>query len=111
MSLFFAYRGKGITKTIVIKDANGDAVTPGDSDKVRATIGREGETAVLTVTSGTDTANGSSLTKGATNYLRLDADDLSFAAGAYTLTVDFYDAADAAEWKTVSREVFYLENI
>jgi len=109
MSLVYAYRGKGISHDIVIVDRNGNTITPGGSDLVRATIGHQGQTAKLTVTSGTPTANGSSFTKGSTNRLRLDASDLSFPAGTYNLDVELFDHSDAAEWKLVSRQVFCLE--
>ena len=97
MSLIYAYKNRGFSRDITIQDVDGDDITPGDSDKLRATIGREGEIAKLTITSGTDTANGSSFTPGATSRLRIDASDLDFAYGVYTLFIDFYDAADAAE--------------
>jgi len=68
----------------------------------------------LEVTSGTPTANGSTFSKNTpssgVNRLRLDASDLSFDAGTYTLRVDYFDNADAAEWKNVDREVFVMEN-
>lgn len=110
MSLVYAYKSRGLSKDITILDADGAAVTPGSSDKIRATIGREGETAKLTVTSDAPTDNGSNFTKGAVNRLRLDALDLAFEPGAYTLMIDLYDAADSAEWKTVSRQVLVLED-
>jgi hypothetical protein len=110
MSLVYAYKDLGLSRDITIQDVNGDDITPGDSDKLRASIGRLGETAKLTITSGTSTPNGSSFTAGATSRLRIDASDLDFASGVYTLFVDFYDAADAAEWKNVSRQVFCLED-
>ncbi len=109
MSLILAYQNRGLTRDITIQDVNEATITPGDSDKIRAIIGREGEAAKLTVTSDTPTTNGSSFTKGAANRLRLDADDLSFDPGVYTLQIDFYDAADIQEWKVVSRQCFYLE--
>ena len=110
MSLFYVYKNRGISKDITVLDADSETITPGDSDKVRAIIGRKGETPKLTVTSGTPTSNGSSFTKGATNRLRLDASDLDFAPGVYNLIIDFYDAGDTAEWKNVSRQVFCLED-
>lgn len=109
MALIYAYQNRGLTRDITIQDTNGATITPGDSDKVRAIIAREGEVAKLTVVSGTPTSNGSSFTKGAANRLRLDASDLSFDPGTYTMQIDFYDAADAAEWKVVSRQCFFLE--
>jgi hypothetical protein len=81
-------------------------------------IGREGEIeddlsgAKLTVTSDAATANGSSFTKNSpsagTNRLRLDASDLTFAPGAYTLFIDYYDSSDSNEWKNVERHPFVL---
>ncbi len=109
MSLIYAYSNKGLTEDITIQDSAGATVTPGASDKVRVIIGRDGETAKLTVTSDAPTDNGSSITKGAVNRLRLDASDLSFTPGIYTMTVDLYDHLDATEWKCVSRQVFCLE--
>jgi len=112
MSLFYAYKSRGIQKDITITDADGNTVTPGANDKVRVIIGRVGKTAKLTVSSDATTANGSSITKGAANRLRLDAQDLADVdAGTYTLFVDFYDGDDGGgEWKNVSRQVFQLED-
>ena len=109
MSLIYAQKGRGITRDITIQDVDDAAITPGDSDKLRVTIGRLGETAKLTFTSDAATANGSSITKGASNRLRLDASDLSFDPGVYSFILDLYDSGDSAEWKTVDRQVFYLE--
>lgn len=110
MSLILAYKGRGLTRNLVILDADEDTITPGANDLVRVSIGREGETAKLTVTSGTNTANGSSLTKGATNVLRLDASDLDFDPGVYTFFFDYFDNADAQEWKNVDRQIFSLQD-
>ncbi len=110
MSLILAYQNRGLTRDITIQDVDGDTITPGDTDKVRAIIGREGEAAKLTVTSDGATPNGSSFTKAAANRLRLDAADLAdIDPGTYTLFIDFYDFADGAEWKNVDRQIFVLE--
>ena len=110
MSLIYAYQSRGLTKNFTIDDKDGDAITPGANDKLRISIGRMGETAKLTFTSDAATSNGSSVTKGASNSLRLDASDLALIdPGTYTLMVDYYDNADAQEWKNVSRQVFVLE--
>ena len=109
MTLVYAYKNRGITRDITIQDAAGNAITPGVNDKVRVSIGREGETPLLTVTSGTPTANGSSVTKGTKNRVRLDASDLNFAPGVYSLEVDYWDNADAQEWKVVELQTFFLE--
>lgn len=108
MTLIVANEGRGVSYDVTLLDADGDAITPTDSDYVRAIIGREGETPVLTVTSGSDTAAGSSFTKGATNRLRLDASDLDFSPGTYTMYVDFLDASDANEWRLAERQCFVL---
>jgi hypothetical protein len=119
MALIHAYKGRGLTRRLTVLDAAGDAITPGSNDKLRVVIGREGllgadlATAKLVVTSDAPTNNGSSLTKNSPtsgkNTLRLDASDLNFAAGIYTFFFDYFDQADAAEWKNVSRQVFNLE--
>lgn len=109
MSLILAYKNRGLSKDITINDVNGLPITPGVHDKVRVTIYREGEVEVFTVTSGTPTASGSSITTGAANRLRLDASDLSFASGVYTMAVEYYDNADSAEWKLVEKQCFVLE--
>ena len=110
MSLIAASQGLGKTVDLTIEDVDGDTITPGVHDKVRVTIGRLNETSVFTVTSGTATANGSSITKGAANRLRMDAQDLAeIDPGIYSLQVDYYDNADAQEWKLVSAQVFSLE--
>jgi len=109
MTLILAYKSLGRTMLIVIKDANGNAIVPGANDKVRARIGRRDGTSVLTVDSDAATANGSSFIKGASNTLRLDASDLDFEPGTYTMFIDYFDNADAREWKNVDRQVFHLE--
>ena len=110
MALIYAFQNRGLTKDFSIDDADGNVITPGLNDKLRITIGRLGESALLSFTSDAATANGSSVTKGATNRLRLDASDLAaINPGTYTLQVDYFDNADAQEWKVVSRQVMVLE--
>src|SRR3990167_148671 len=110
MSIVYAYRTRGITKDITIKNGAGTTIVPGSNDKIRAIIGREGKLgtnfadAEFSVTSDAATANGSSFTKNSPssglNRLRLDASDLdAIPAGVWSLFIDFYDNADAAEWK------------
>jgi len=117
MSLIHAYQNRGKTWEFQINGSDGSAVTPGDSDKVRIIIGREGQLGVdlsnaeLVVTSESSTDAGSSITTGSTNTLRLDATDLaSIEPGIYTLFVDYYDSSDGDEWKNVDRQVFSLES-
>lgn len=109
MSLIVAEYDRGKTLSLVLKDADGGTITPGESDRVRVRIGREGEADKLSLTSGSDSKAGSSITKGAANTVRLDATDLRFAPGVYTMWVEYYDAADAAEWKCVQTQVFWLQ--
>ena len=109
MTLILAYKNRGQSLDLVIRDVNEDPITPGVNDRVRVTIGYEGETPLLTVVDNAPTAGGSTLTKGETNVLRLDASDLDFDAGIYTLFFNLLDAADSSEWKTISREVFSLQ--
>jgi len=109
VTLILAYQSRGITRDFTIKDADGNAITPAADDKVRVTIGREGEIAKLTVISGTSTDNGSSVTKGETSRVRLDASDLALIdPGVYTFQFDLYDASDTEEWKCIDRQVIVV---
>lgn len=118
MALIYVYKNRGITKDFTITKADGTTLTPQANDKIRAIIGREGKLqsdlsgAKLTVTSGSNTTNGSSFTKNSPssgkNRLRLDASDLDFEPGVYTLLIDYFDNADSQEWKTVSRQILVL---
>lgn len=110
-----AYQNRGLTKDFTFQNTSGRVTVPGSSDLIRVLIGRIAtiNTApLLTVLSGSDTAAGSSFTKNTpergVHRLRLDATDLDFAPGTYSLLVDYFDAADASEWKTVSRHIFVL---
>ena len=110
MALVLAFQDRGTTRDIVILDVDGNAITPGANDRIRAIIGRGGDTPLLTVVDNTPTAAGSTFTKGAVNRLRLDATDLAaIEPGTYTLSISYFDRADAIEWKTVDRQVFVLE--
>lgn len=118
MSLITATKDLGVTRDFTILDGNGDTIVPQTNDKVRAIVGRVGRLgsnladAKLTVTSGEDTSNGSSFTKNSPssgkNRLRLDASDLDFDSGTYTLFLEYFDNADAQEWKNISCHVFVL---
>lgn len=110
MTLIYAYKDRGITRDIQITDADGNTITPGENDVIRAIIAREGQTAKLTVASNAPTVNGSTFTKGAQNRLRLDASDLNFSLGVYTLTIDYTDNADGSELKMIDEQVFHLED-
>lgn len=118
----YAYKNRGITKYITVLDGNGNAITLESGDKIRAIIGREGKLgetnntfpdAEFYVDSDAATAAGSSFTKGtptsSQNSLRIDASDLAFSPGVYTMIVDVYDDDDTDEWKNVDRFVFVLE--
>ena len=117
MSLIKAEKGRGKTVNLTIYDGAGDVITPSAGDKIRVYIGRGSRLgtalagAQFLITSDADSAAGSSLTKGATNVLRMDATDLNFSAGIYSLWFEYFNNADASEWKMVDRQVFYLEEI
>ncbi len=110
MTLILAYQNRRLVRDIAVQDSDGNPITPGSNDKVRVSIGREGATPIFTVTTGVQTVNGSNLTKGANNRLTIDAEDLAFDPGTYTMFVEFFDNADGAEWKNVDRQVFQLES-
>jgi hypothetical protein len=112
MALVLAYRERNLTRDITIQDAAGETIVPGANDQVRVMIGRQGDDPQLTVASNAPTANGSTLTKATAttaNRLRLDAQDLVFSQGTYTMFIDYFDVADASEWKHVDRQIFVLE--
>ena len=108
MTLIVLEQNRGKTLNVVLADADGTTITPGGSDFVRVRIGRAGQADVLSLTSGTPSAAGSTITTGATNVVRLDATDLNFALGTYTLFVEYFDAADALEWKLVDEQVLRM---
>ena len=116
MSLIRVDKSRGKTFGITIKDAAGNVITPTGSDLVRIIIGYQGRlgannaNAKLVLVSGSPSAAGSSITAGAENTVRLDATDLSFDPGVYTMFVDYFDADDADEWKLVSKQVFHLRD-
>ena len=119
MSVIYAYKSRGIQKDLTVRNAAGTAIVVTANDKLRVVIGREGRLGVnfadaeLVITTDAATANGSSITKGTAaspaNRVRFDASDLAFEPGTYTLFLDFFDNADAQEWKNVDRQVFILE--
>ena len=118
MSLIHAYQNRGKTFDITVDGPDG-AITPGGNDVLRIVIGRAGRLGValadaqLVVTSAAATANGSSITIGggedSSHRIRLDASDLTFDPGIYSMLVDYFDNADAEEWKNVDRQCFSLE--
>jgi len=119
MALIYAFKNRGITRDITIKDIDGNTITLTASDKIRAVIGHMNKldtdfsTAEFSVDSDAATAAGSSFTKNhpssGINRLRIDASDLNFDPGTYTILVDMFDDSDSQEWKNVDRFIFYLE--
>jgi hypothetical protein len=110
MTLIYAYKNLGITRDLVILDSASAAITPGANDKIRVIIGRTHEAPLITIASNAATANGSYLLKGASNRLRVDASDLeTLDPGTYNLFFDYFDSADASEWKKVSNQVIHVE--
>lgn len=114
MALFYAFKSRGLTRDIRVTGGPTGYITPQSGDILRAIIQQNGVT-FLTVTSAAPTGNGSSFVVsggdggGSNNRLRLDAQDLTFPAGIYTLVIDYFDAADANEWKSVDHQIFCLE--
>jgi len=108
MTIVYSQKSRALLRDIVMADGDNVTITPVTGDKLRLTIGRTGETAKLTITSGTLTANGSAIMLGASSRLTIFAADLTFDPGVYSFIVDFYDLTDR-QWKTVEREVFVLE--
>jgi len=109
MTLVLGQKERGLSRTIQIFDAGGEVITPGEHDLVRVRINRQGQPDVLTVTSGTPSANGSTVIKGSTNMVVLVSDDLDFAPGTYTLLVEYWDNT-SARWMEVGRECIVLEH-
>ena len=119
MALILGYQDRGMTRDITITKADGSIIVPTANDVIRAIIGREGKLGVnnadaqLVVASDAATVAGSTFLKNTPsngiNRLRLDATDLNFASGVYTLIVELFDRADASELKNVSRQIFSLE--
>lgn len=103
------YRGQSIGLTVL--DEHSNTVALSVNDKLRVSIGYEGQDPLFTVTSGTPTANGSMITLGSPSVLRLDASDLTMDPGVYTLFVDHYDYSDRREWRNVDRQVFCLQGV
>jgi len=125
MALIFAYKDRGKTIELTINNADDTVYTPTAGDILRVVIGREGKLgtnfadAQFHVTSEASTSNGSRITKNqdaqgnvenGTNTLRLDAQDLNFLAGVYTLFFSLVDNSDAQDEKVVDRQVFSLED-
>lgn len=122
MTIVAADQLRGKTVDITLRDADENPIVVVAADVLRAMITRRtelGGTAelptghkLLVRSDDGGTLNGSTFTKDTpavnTHRLRLDAQDLDFEHGTYTLVIDFFDNADAAEWKTVDRQVFIL---
>lgn len=105
-----AYQNRGCSYVVTFYDVDAVAITPDAGDTIHCRILRLGETAELDVDSDTPTANGSTFTKGSPeNTLRLDAQDLGFASGVYTIVFELTDSEDADDIKNAQRGVFTLE--
>ena len=95
-------------------DAAGAIILPnvGDLARIRA-LGAGQSTIWLTVTEGTPAAGGSTVTHlGSGRYrLRLDGSDTaSQGTGIYTITFDFYDLSDGADWKRAGSRLLSVTN-
>jgi hypothetical protein len=106
-----ANKGRGCTYNVTFNDSAGEAITPDPADLIHCKVLHVGKTPVFLVDSSAATANGSSFTKGAPiNVLRLDAEDMTFEPGAYTIVFELTDGNDADDIKNAQRGVFYLED-
>jgi hypothetical protein len=115
MSLIIAQQSLGITYDFVVRNVANDAITVGGNDSLRVTIEREGDTSPkFQLTGFVANGNGSQISRNTpstgTNRVRIDADDLTFELGLFSLLVDFFDNEDAQEWKRVDRQTFLLES-
>ncbi len=120
MALIVADKNRGLTRDLQINDVDENAIIPQANDVLRIIIGHVSKLgadltfpdAELTFDSDNSTVAGSSITKNSPsnglNRMRLDAADLNFPAGTYTLMFCLFDNADAGEWKSVSRQTFVL---
>jgi len=109
MALVIAQQNRGRTFDVTIQDADGNTIVPQANDQVRIRIGLVGETDKLSIASDAPSDYGSTVTKGEKTRVRLDASDLLFDPGTYTLFIEYYDYDDVQEWKQVDRGVFLLE--
>jgi hypothetical protein len=120
MALIYLYQGRGIAKNITILDGAGTVITPGDSDQIRAIVGRGGKLnadlsgALLVIRSDLPSVGGSTFTKNdpshGINQLEISpGDSAALFPGIYTLFIDLQDSADQYKWKNVSRQVLCVE--
>lgn len=104
------YQSRGCTYNVTLFDVNGDPISPDTNDIVHCKILQLGETVTFEVDSTAPTANGSTFTKGdPVNVLRLDAQDLVFDPGVYTISIELTDFEDVNDLKNAQRGVFTLE--
>ena len=113
MALLLAHKNRKFTRDLVMLDADGATVVPGDSDVARIKIGLRGETPVLDLDSATNSANGSSVSlntpSSGTTRLQILAADMAITPGVYTLEFAIYDNTDSAI-KHVDAQVFVVQN-
>jgi hypothetical protein len=116
MSLILAHKKRKLIRDITIKDADGATVNPGANDTVRIKIGRVNATPLLDISSASDTANGSKVTKNSPstgkNRLEIDQRDMdTLNPGVYTLEVSLVDNADAQAIKHVDRQIIVVQAV
>ena len=109
MSLILAQKKRKLIRDIVIKDADGDTVTPGANDVVRIKIGRVRQAPILDLDSAAASANGSTITKGASNRVQIVQADMDLLSpGVYSFEVSLVDNADARAIKHVDSQVMLV---
>lgn len=107
-----AERGRVFTNSVTLYDSSGVVIILGPTDKIRAQISVVNASPVFTVSSDANTTNGSGFSKnspaGGSNLLLIDADDLTFPPGTYTIFIDYVVSSQSSEWQNYSQSVFVL---
>lgn len=112
MSIFIvAYQGRTSREQLTFRASNGSVPALGASDKVRVKVGRSGQTPLLDITSDSNLAGGSYVTRANPCVLELTGADLSVSAikpGLYDIEACIIDANDANRIKLADQGTFSL---
>ncbi len=105
----------GCSFDIELLDSDGNTIIPDASDVVTVQIKRRGDAAVFNVDSSAPTAAGSSVTKATNavsdknNVLRVDASDVNFTPGIYSMMIELLDDSDSQEPKHADYHIVTVE--
>lgn len=111
MSLILANKKRKLIRDIVIKGADGAVVTPGANDVVRIKVGRIRQVPILDLDSASASANGSTITKGASNRVSIVQADMDLLpAGVYSFEVSLVDNADSQAIKHVDNQILVVQD-